>query len=79
MPATPTISSRPFDDLLNLVFGEIAAFAEGEGDVFADGEGVEERAILEDHGDFAADGLHLLLVVIRRCLRQRPGSCLCRA
>ena len=49
------------DDLLNLVFGELAALAQREGDVFADGDRVEERAVLEDHGDLAADVLQLLL------------------
>ena len=51
------------DDLLDLVLDELAALAQGEGDVFANAERVEEGPVLEDHGDFAADGLHLLFVV----------------
>ena len=55
MPATPTISSRPRTICWIWSSCEVAALAQGEGDVFADGDGVEERAVLEDHGDLAAD------------------------
>ena len=38
------------------------AFAQREGDVFADGERIEQRAILKDHRDFLADALQLRFV-----------------
>ena len=51
------------DDLENLFFVEIAAFAERKGNVLADRKRVEECAVLEDHGDFFADALHLFRVI----------------
>ena len=50
------------NELLNLVLLQTALFAQREGDVFADGEGVEERAVLEDHGDVLADFLEASLI-----------------
>lgn len=39
-----------------------AGFAEREGDIFCDGETVEEGAVLEEHADFAAVGAELAFV-----------------
>lgn len=46
---------EPADDLPAVGLVVIFAELEGEEDVLADGEGIEEGAALEDHGDFAAD------------------------
>jgi hypothetical protein len=56
------------DDLLDLIFGEAAAFAQREGDVLADGQRIEERAVLENHRDFTAHRLHLLFGELRDVL-----------
>ncbi len=50
------------DELLDLVFFEVACLAQREGDIFADGEGVKECAVLEDHGDIVANLLKSALV-----------------
>jgi hypothetical protein len=42
--------------LLDLLFAEAAALAQRKGHVLAHAEGIEERAVLEDHGDALADG-----------------------
>ena len=62
---------QPADDLLDLILGEAAAFAQREGDVLADGERIEERAVLENHGDFAAHHLHLRSV---NCVMSSPAT-----
>jgi hypothetical protein len=51
-------ANEAVDQLLNLILGQAAALAEREGNVLADAEGIKERAVLEDHGDAAANGLH---------------------
>ena len=56
-------AEEPVDDLLDLVLLLAAAFAQREGHIFADGERVEECAVLKDHGDPLADGLHLFFGV----------------
>src|SRR5208283_4564083 len=40
------------------------ALAQRKGDVFADAEGVEQRAVLEDHGDALANGLQPCLAQV---------------
>ena len=56
-------ADEPVDDLNDLVFDQAAALAQGEGHVFADAHGIEERAVLEDHGDALADGAHVFFGV----------------
>ena len=56
----PHQADEPLDDLLNLIFGQAAAFAKREGHIFADAEGIEQGAVLEDHGDALANGAHSL-------------------
>src|SRR5215469_11364688 len=52
------------NDLINLVLGELGGFAKGKGNVFTDGEGVKQRPILKNHGDFLADQFQLLFAVV---------------
>src|SRR5208282_1279732 len=62
---------KAIDYLENLVLGKFSSFAQGEGDVFADTQRIEERAVLEHHGDFFADLFELGLVVVGDVL---PGN-----
>jgi hypothetical protein len=47
------------DDVFDFGFGMGAVFAEGEGDVFEDIEGIEEGAALEEEAEVCADGFEL--------------------
>jgi len=51
-------ADEPVDQLLDLIFCQSAALAEREGDVLAHTQGIKKRAILEDHGNPAANELH---------------------
>jgi len=51
-------------DLVGLHLVEAALLAQGKGHVLAHGERVEERPVLEDHGDFLANALQLFLAVV---------------
>src|SRR4029077_4415343 len=60
---------QPIDDLINLLFIQIMAFAQREGHVLAHAERVKERAVLEHHGHFFANMLELQLGVVRDVLK----------
>ena len=55
---------KSIDDLVNLVFRQVPAFAQWKGDVLSHCERVKQRAILKNHGDFLTDRLHLHFVVV---------------
>ena len=60
----------------NLILREFALFAQRERHVLADGERVEERSVLKNHGDFSVDriGLRSESVMSWLATMMRPES-----
>src|ERR1700682_1763738 len=52
-------------DLVDLFFSQVPGLAQGESDVLSYREGVEERAVLKNHGNFLADPFHLFFRIVR--------------
>ena len=55
-------ADQPVDDLIYLVFGQAAFFAQGKGNVFSHAHGIEQGAILKDHRDALANCAQALLI-----------------
>ncbi len=60
---------RQVDDLecanylgLDFFFRDVAPLAQGEGDILAHAQGIEERTVLEQHAGLLAQGHHRLLI-----------------
>ncbi len=66
------LSARCTSDWIS-VSVDSAFFAQGEGDVFADGERIEKRAVLEEHAGFLAQRHQLLLVHLGEVLVAEPN------
>jgi hypothetical protein len=57
-------SEQTVDNLINLLFGKLPLFAQGEGHVFTNRQRIEQRPVLEHHGDFLSDFFQLHFVVV---------------
>ena len=69
---------QPVHQLQYLVLGQVAALTQREGHVFAHAQGIEERAVLKDHGDSLADAAHTLFVQIGNLLAFDANGALIR-
>src|SRR5512146_3030157 len=58
----------------DLLLFKAAALAQRKGNVLTHGERVEERPILEDHGDLLANALHLDFRIVRDVLIGDPDA-----
>ncbi len=62
------VHEQPGHLLLDLLLVEVAALAQRKGHVFPHAEGIEKRAVLEDHGDALANSPQTLFVEVRDLL-----------
>ncbi len=64
---------QAFHNLNHLVFGQPAPLAQRKGDILPHAHRVEQRAVLEDHRDALADGVHALFVEAGDLLALEPN------